>query len=34
MPSPSPGMGPYLEANPVFRELHTQMLAETQAAAS
>lgn len=32
MPSPLPGMDPYLEKNPVFHELHTQMLAEMQAA--
>jgi hypothetical protein len=31
MPSPFPGMGPYLEQNPIFHELHTQMLAEAQA---
>jgi hypothetical protein len=31
MPSPFPGMDPYLETNPVFQELHTQMLAEMQA---
>src|SRR5690348_16128482 len=31
MPSPFPGMDPYLERNPVFHELHTQMLAEAQA---
>src|SRR6266700_4892007 len=31
MPSPFPGMHPYLEVNPIFRELHTQMLAEMQA---
>src|SRR5438128_2169975 len=31
MPSPFPGMDPYLEANPLFQELHTQMLAEAQA---
>lgn len=30
MPSPFPGMDPFLETNPVFHELHTQMLAETQ----
>src|ERR1700730_13794326 len=31
MPSPFPGMDPYLENNPIFQELHTQMLAEAQA---
>lgn len=31
MPSPFPGMDPFLETNPVFEELHTQMLAEMQA---
>jgi hypothetical protein len=31
MPSPFPGMDPYLEKNPLFRELHTQILAEAQA---
>src|SRR6266581_2808656 len=31
MPSPFPGMHPYLEVNPIFHELHTQMLAEMQA---
>ncbi len=31
MPSPFPGMDPYLEVNPIFQELHTQMLAEMQA---
>ena len=31
MPSPFPGMDPFLEANPLFQELHTQMLAEMQA---
>src|SRR5205814_1438033 len=31
MPSPFPGMDPYLETNPIFQELHTQMLAEMQA---
>src|SRR3954463_10594627 len=31
MPSPFAGMDPYLEANPIFQELHTQMLAEMQA---
>jgi hypothetical protein len=31
MPSPFPGMDPFLEINPVFQELHTQMLAEMQA---
>src|SRR5262245_33593820 len=32
MPSPFPGMDPFLETNPIFQELHTQMLAEMQAA--
>lgn len=31
MPTPFPGMDPFLETNPVFQELHTQMLAEMQA---
>jgi hypothetical protein len=31
MSSPFPGMDPYLEKNPVFHELHTQMLAIAQA---
>ncbi len=31
MPSPFPGMDPYLEKNPLFHELHTQMLSEAQA---
>src|SRR5437016_2060170 len=31
MPSPLPGMDPFLEINPIFHELHTQMLAEMQA---
>lgn len=31
MPSPFPGMDPYLEQNPIFQELHTQILAEAQA---
>jgi hypothetical protein len=30
MPSPFPGMDPFLETNPIFQELHTQMLAEMQ----
>lgn len=30
MSSPFPGMDPYLEANPVFQELHTQMIAQMQ----
>src|SRR5258707_7453188 len=30
MPSPFPGMDPYLETNPIFQELHTQMLAAMQ----
>lgn len=30
MPSPFPGMDPFLEKNPVFHELHTQMLAQAQ----
>src|ERR1700722_4252075 len=31
MPSPFPGMDPFLERNPIFQELHTQMLAQMQA---
>jgi hypothetical protein len=31
MQSPFPGMDPFLEQNPIFHELHTQMLAEAQA---
>src|SRR5580765_3774402 len=31
MPSPFPGMDPFLETNPIFHELHTQILAEMQA---
>jgi hypothetical protein len=31
MPSPFPGMDPFLEQNPIFHELHTQMLAAAQA---
>jgi hypothetical protein len=31
MPSPFPGMDPLLEKNPIFHELHTQMLSEAQA---
>src|SRR6266849_2366862 len=31
MSSPFPGMDPFLEQNPIFQELHTQMLAEAQA---
>src|ERR1700676_3983005 len=31
MPSPFPGMDPFLETNPIFQELHTQMLGEMQA---
>ena len=31
MSSPFPGMDPFLETNPIFQELHTQMLAEMQA---
>src|SRR6516225_9557172 len=31
MPSLFPGMDPFLETNPIFQELHTQMLAEMQA---
>lgn len=31
MSSPFPGMDPYLEKNPIFHELHTQMLSEAQA---
>lgn len=30
MPSPFPGMDPFLEKTPIFHELHTQMLAEIQ----
>lgn len=30
MPSPFPGMDPFLEKNPIFHELHTQFLAEAQ----
>lgn len=30
MPSPFPGMDPFLEKNPIFHELHTQMFAEAQ----
>src|SRR5574341_1391724 len=30
MPYPFPGTDPFLETNPVFHELHTQMLAEAQ----
>lgn len=30
MPSPFPGMDPYLEKSPVFHELHTQLLAAIQ----
>src|SRR5688500_16525793 len=30
MPSPFRGMDPFLESNPIFQELHTQMLAEMQ----
>lgn len=30
MPSPFPGMDPYLEKNPIFHELHTQFFAEAQ----
>src|SRR5712664_2721496 len=30
MPSPFPGMDPFLEKNPVFHELHSQFLAEAQ----
>lgn len=30
MPSPFPGMDPFLEKTPIFDELHTQMLAEIQ----
>jgi len=30
MASPFPGMDPFLETNPIFQELHTQMLAEMQ----
>ena len=31
MPSPFPGMDPFLEKSPIFHELHTQMLGEIQA---
>src|SRR5207245_1204490 len=31
MPSPFPGMDPFLERNPIFQELHTQIIAEMQA---
>jgi hypothetical protein len=31
MPSPFPGMDPFLEKNPIFHELHTQLLSEAQA---
>jgi hypothetical protein len=31
MPSPFPGMDPFLETDPIFQELHTQMLVEMQA---
>jgi hypothetical protein len=31
MPPPFPGMDPFLETNPIFAELHTQMLAQMQA---
>ncbi len=31
MPSPFPGMDPFLEINPIFQELHTQMLAQMPA---
>src|SRR4029077_7607031 len=31
MPTPFAGMDPFVETNPIFRELHTQMLAEMQA---
>src|SRR5436853_6513457 len=30
MPSPFPGMDPFLEKNPAFHELQTQFLAEAQ----
>lgn len=30
MPSPFPGMDPFLEKNPIFHELHTQILAHAQ----
>src|SRR5262249_24497923 len=30
MPSPFPGMDPFVERNPLFHELHTQMLSEAQ----
>jgi len=31
MPSPFPGMDPFVEKNPIFHELHTQILAHAQA---
>jgi hypothetical protein len=31
MPCPFPGMDPFLEQNPIFWELHTQIMAEAQA---
>lgn len=31
MPSPFPGMDPYVEKNPIFHEIHTQFLGEAQA---
>jgi len=31
MKSPFPGMDPFLETNPIFQELHTQILAQMQA---
>lgn len=31
MPSPFPGMDPFIEQSPIFHELHTQILAEAQA---
>src|SRR5437870_13124594 len=30
MPSPFPGMDPFVERNPLFHELHTQILAAAQ----
>src|SRR2546423_9156503 len=30
MPSPFPGMDPYVESNPLYHEFHVQFLAEAQ----
>src|SRR4051812_28142906 len=30
MPSPFPGMDPYVESNPLYHELHVQFLVEAQ----